>query len=80
MNDETTQAKTLRELEDLYVCKQAASEAFTAAIAATAEKSGYSKRAIRRAVIATVTDKIAEQAQEIEEVKALLNLEGQTVE
>lgn len=71
MHDEP---KTLKELEDLYICKQAASEAFTAAIAATAEKSGYSKRAIRRAVIATVTDKIADQAKEIEELVALLNL------
>jgi hypothetical protein len=67
--------KTMKELEDLYVVSKAARDAFSEGVKATAEKTGYSTIAIRRAVRATVDDKIEKAATEVREVAELLNLE-----
>ena len=56
------EAATMRELEDLFLIVDAAREKFGEAIKATAEKTGYSSSAIRKAVRATVKDKIGEAA------------------
>lgn len=67
--------KTMKELEDLYVVAKAARDAFSEAVKATSEKCGYSTTAIRRAVRATVDDRIEQAATEVKQVADLLNLE-----
>ena len=69
------EAATMRELEDLFLIVDAAREKFGEAIKATSEKTGYSSPAIRKAVRATVKDRIGEAAREVLEVAELLNLE-----
>lgn len=69
------EAATMRELEDLFVMAEAARTAFSEALKATAERTGFSQPAIRKAVRATVHDKIDEAARDIQQVAELLNIE-----
>lgn len=66
------EAKTLRELEDLYQVARAAREAYTAAIKATAEKTSIKASALRKIVRATMEDQLPDLHKELDDLRALL--------
>lgn len=73
-------ARTMRELEDLYVILDSARTAFNEALKATAEKTAIKAKSIRKAVAATVKANIPEVAEEMREVAELLNIDQESGE
>ena len=67
--------RTFNELCDLFIRHEDTGEALKAGIDATAAKTGFSKTAIRKALRATVKDRIGEAVAEIRQVAQLLNAE-----
>lgn len=66
------EAKTLRELEDLYQLARAAREAYTAGIKATAEQTSIKASALRKIVRATMEDQLPDLHKELDDLRALL--------
>lgn len=73
-------ARTMRELEDLYVILDSARTAFNEALKATSEKTGIKSKSLRKAVAATVKANIPEVAEEMREVAELLNIDQESGE